>query len=279
MFTRRTILTSALALATAPGAALAKPFVSTRLTVTPRGAGPDVILIHGVNSSRNVWNATLPALAGHRAHLVQIAGFAGVAAGGNAKGPVVASLAAEIARYIAETGLRKPTVIGHSMGGTIALMLAARWPGRVGRLMVVDMLPQPAGLLGGTAAGLGPLAESLQRMFSTTPRGRENFAQLMRLFSPPGSNSDPDVTSRVLSELAAIDLTPELPRITAPSTIVYATPAPGASLTPAQVAQSYTAGYRPLRGAKLIAVPNSGHMVMLDQPTRFNAAVRQFLAR
>jgi N-formylmaleamate deformylase len=276
---RRSVLAGALALGVMPRAARAAPFASTRLTVTVRGTGPDVVLIHGVNSSRNIWANTLPAFAGNRAHLVQIAGFAGVPAGGNAHGSIVASLAAELARYIVEAKLERPAIIGHSMGGTIGLMLAARWPARVGRLMVVDMLPAPAGLLGGTAAGLGPLAQGLQRLFSTTPQGRDGFANLMRMFAPPGSNSDPDVIGRTLAELAAIDLTADLPKITAPATIVYATPPPGETLTPAQVRQSYVTAYRSLKGAKLVAIPDSGHMVMLDQPARFNVAVDVFLAR
>jgi pimeloyl-ACP methyl ester carboxylesterase len=144
--------------------------------------------------------------------------------------------------------------------------------------MVVDMLPQPAGMIGGTASGMGPFAQQLQRMFGTTPESRDNFASLMRMFSPPGTNSDADMTGRVLSELAAIDLTAELPRIAAPMTVVFATPRAGASQTPAQVRQTFASAYSRARAARLVAIADSGHMVMLDQPARFNQAVRTFLA-
>ena len=49
------------------------------------------------------------------------------------------------------------------MGGTLAMMIAARRPDLVGRLMVVDMYPQPAGLFGGTAESFSPLAASSPR--------------------------------------------------------------------------------------------------------------------
>src|SRR3546814_12890155 len=88
---------------------------------------------------------------GYVDHLVQVAGFAGTPAGGNASGKVVAPVAAEIARYIDEANLRTPALIGHSMGGTLAMMIAARHPAAVGRVMGVDMLPAPAGLLGSGA--------------------------------------------------------------------------------------------------------------------------------
>ena len=51
---------------------------------------------------------------------------------------IAAPAAEEIARDIREQGLQKPAVVGHSMGGTIAMMLAARHPDSVGRLMVVS---------------------------------------------------------------------------------------------------------------------------------------------
>ncbi len=275
---RRTLLMGTLAAGLMPRLAAAAPFTSSRLTVTVQGAGPDVILIHGVDSSRAIWNGTMAALSGCRSHLVQIAGFAGVPAGGNAKGQIVGALAAEIARYIADARLIRPALIGHSMGGTIAMMVASRWPARVGRLMVVDMLPAPAGLLGGNAEGWGPLADRLTEMFTATPEGRRSFGSLMRMFGGSGATSDPDVTARSLRELAAIDLTPELPRITAPMTVAFATPAPGGALTPAQIRQTYTTAYRGAKQARLVPIAESGHMVMLDQPARFNAAVRSFLA-
>jgi len=275
---RRTMLIGALAAGLAPRAAIAAPFASSRLTVTVRGSGPDVILIHGLDSSRGVWNGTLPALAGYRSHLVQIAGFAGAPAGGNAKGPIVGALAGEIARYIAEARLIRPALIGHSMGGTIAMMVAARWPARVGRLMVVDMLPAPAGLFGGDAQGMGPIASRLADLFTATPEGRQSFGSLMRMFGGSGATSDPDVTAGALRELAAIDLTPELPKIVAPMTVAFATPAQGSALTPAQVRQNYATAYRGAKRLTLAPIADSGHMVMFDQPARFNAAVRSFLA-
>lgn len=261
----------------------AAPFASSRISVVVRGQGPDAILIHGVDSSRDVWSGTIAALPGYRWHLVQISGFAGVPAGGNAQGRVVAPAAAEIARYIAEAKLIRPAIIGHSMGGTIALMLAARYPGRVGKAMVVDMLPAPAGLLGGTASGLGPLADRLSEMFTATPEGRNTFASLMTMFggsanAAPDRRSDPDVTARALQELARIDMTPELAKIAVPLTVIYATPAPGGSIDPARVAQNYRDAYAQAKAAKLVGVANSGHMIMYDRPTEFRAALRTFLA-
>ena len=130
-----------LAACATPGPIHSGGFQSDRISVTTTGSGPDVVLIPGLTSSPEIWAGTTAAVPGYRYHLVQVAGFAGVPAGGNASGLVMAPVAEEIARYIRGSGLRRPSIIGHSMGGSLAMMVAARHPQAVSRLMVVDMLP------------------------------------------------------------------------------------------------------------------------------------------
>src|SRR3569623_363961 len=139
--------------------AAAAAFAPTRFAVEVIGSGPDVILIPGLTASKNVWRPAVAAVPGYRYHIIQVAGFAGAPARGNEQGAVVAPLADEIARYIAANRLDHPAVVGHSMGGTLALMIAARYPARVGKVMVVDMLPQPAELLGASASGIRGFAD------------------------------------------------------------------------------------------------------------------------
>src|SRR5215217_4848986 len=94
-------------------AAAAEPSAPARFTVTVEGTGTDVILIPGLASSSAVFDATAERLkAGHRVHRIQVAGFAGAPAAGNAEGPVVAPLAEALAAYIASNRLRAPAVIG-----------------------------------------------------------------------------------------------------------------------------------------------------------------------
>jgi len=265
------------AAAAAPATAPA-PFVPTRFSVVVSGQGPDVILIPGLAGSRSVWRAGAAAVPGYRYHFVQVAGFAGAPAGGNRSGQVVAPLAAELARYIAANRLDRPALVGHSMGGSVAMMVAARHPSRVGRVMVVDMLPQPAGLFGSSAAGVRSLANAL-RIMGQGPEGRPMVESAIRLFAgrqAAGSRSDPDVVARATHELALTDLTPELARVRSPLTIVYASPHPERRLF---IDRAYRSAYAGVPQARLVRIDQSGHLVMADQPARFAAELEKFLTR
>jgi N-formylmaleamate deformylase len=258
----------------AVAAPAAKPFAPTRFTVETVGSGPDVILIPGLTASKEVWRGTVNAVPGYRYHLIQVAGFAGTPARGNSKGEVVAPLAAEIARYIASKGLRRPALVGHSMGGTVAMLVAAHHPALAGKVMVVDMLPRPAGIVGSSAAGARGLADALSGL-SASPEGRQLIESAIRLFGPPeaaNGRSDPDVVARATRELATLDLAPELPRLRAPLTVLYASP-------DASRRASADATYRSAYGsrARLVRIDGSGHMIMYDQPAKFRSALKAFL--
>jgi pimeloyl-ACP methyl ester carboxylesterase len=137
--------------------------------------------------------------------------------------------------------------------------------------MVVDMLPQPAGLFGSSAANLGPLAGSLRNIVSS-PSGRRLFESFL---GNRGDRSDPEVVSRAMHELANIDLTRDLPKIKAPLSVVYAARDPEDAL---RAERSYRNGYASAK-AELVRVDNSGHMIMYDQPARFARALKDFLSR
>jgi N-formylmaleamate deformylase len=258
--------------------AAAPAFTPSRFSVEVVGNGPDVILIPGLTASKEVWRSTVAAVPGYRYHLIQVAGFAGAPARGNTRGDVVAPLAEEIARYIQAAKLAKPALVGHSMGGTVATMVAARHPALAGRVMVIDILPQPAGLVGARSADLRGLA-GLLRGLGSTEEGRGLIDGAIRLFGDDqavNTRSDPDVVARATQELAVTDLRPELPRIRARLTILYAVADPAYTASTDRI---YRNAYARARGARLIRIERSGHMIMRDQPARFRETLKAFLTR
>lgn len=259
--------------------AVAAPFKPSRISVLVRGTGPDVILIPGLSSSRGVWSGTVAAVPGYRYHLVQVAGFAGTPAAGNSAGRVAAPVADEIARYIAASRLGRPAIVGHSMGGSIAMMIGARHPGVAGRVMVVDMLPSPARPFGVPPAAVRPLAELIGGEMAGVGQLRRDLKSLVGRFGNSdwlGSRNDAGVVGRSVSELLATDLTPELGRIRAPLTVVYACSA-RLSYACGTVSRAFSSAYSKRPGTRLVRIDRSGHTIMWDQPAAFQAELRRFL--
>ncbi|CAN5285596.1 alpha/beta hydrolase [soil metagenome] len=273
-------------------------FVSDRLHVRVDGeaGGRDIILIPGLSSSPEVWQGTVEHLgAGWRVHRIHIQGFAGAPAEGNATGPVAAPVAEEIARYITENRLDHPIVVGHSMGGTIGLMLAARHPDLVGKLMVVDMIPfmgamftQP-GQPPVTPESVAPIADQIHEGMINGPldayqaRAAQTINTMIKTEAArPGPLHDTETSDRATSanayrELIVTDLRPELSKITAPTEVVYAVfNAPG--MTPAVTDGIYASLFQTLAGVTLKRVDDSWHFIMLDQPAAFYADLDAFVA-
>ncbi|MDQ3126730.1 MAG: alpha/beta hydrolase [Pseudomonadota bacterium] len=254
----------------------------------------DIILIPGLSSSPHVWDGLTEELKGrYRVHRIHVQGFAGAAAEDNATGNVSAPVAEDLARYIAEQGLNKPAVIGHSMGGTIGMMLAARHPDSVGKLMVVDMVPFMGAMFAmpgtnPTPESVAPMADQIYTGMSTSPREQyqqQADAQIVAMINTEAlragpledsRTSDRAVSASAFRELIVTDLRPELGRITAPTTVLYVR-FNDPRMTNDMVDGIYRASFANLPGATLTRIDDSAHFIMLDQPARFAAEVNAFL--
>lgn len=289
----RPIATLALFLAAA-AAAPADPnrlYPTSRLTTLERisvetiGAGPDVVLIPGLGSSRATWRATADRLqTTHRLHLIQVAGFAGEPARANAApGPLIKPVADQIETYIEQAHLTRPAVIGHSLGGVIAMRLALDHPEDVGKLMIVDTLAFYTELFAGvkaTAGGAQPYADTMGKQMlgqsdADFAKGAAqaaagmatNPADQTRIQSWAVASARP-VFVRAMQEDMTTDLRPEVAHLAMPVTVYYE-----ASLAPL-----ITADYAPVPHATLVAAaPGARHFVMYDDPQGFNAALDRFL--
>lgn len=271
-----------------------------RITVLVEGDGPDVVLIPGLSSPRSVWNVAADRLKGsHRLHRVQIRGF-GDAAGVNAEGPVLDPMMRELADYIddciTDQGRAAPAIIGHSMGGLTGLMIAARAPGEVARLMIVDALPFIGTLFNpaATAESTKPQAEQMAAMMraqygqptpatpvtdpgpasmaagmSNSAAGRTAIVGWMR-------QADPRVTAQIFYDVMTTDMRSELGAVAAPVTLLYAQD--DALMTPERAKAAFEPQYAGLARFSAHMVPGSRHFIMLDQPEAFADAVDAFLA-
>lgn len=109
-------------------------------SVTKIGKGNQaLIFIPGFASSGDVWNETVDSLkSDYTCYVLTMAGFAGVPPKDNISFEYWKT---EIAKFIKENKINKPIVIGHSMGGGLAMAIAADYPDLLNKFVVVDALP------------------------------------------------------------------------------------------------------------------------------------------
>jgi pimeloyl-ACP methyl ester carboxylesterase len=201
---------------------------------------------------------------------------------------VLEPLVEEVAAYAAK--LDKPAIIGHSLGGLMAIEIAAKYPASVDRVMIVDALPFYALLFAPTATVemVKPQAEVMRAQ--TAAMTDEQFvagqdrtmAMLVKSDTArPAAKqwslaSDRKVMATAMYEDMISDTRPLLPQIKAKTTILYAYDAQMGR--PAEFLDDmYSTAYVGLAGAKLKRVDGAFHFLMLDQPEAFAKEVDAFL--
>ena len=270
--------------------AQAAPVEFRDLRVEVVGQGRPVVMIPGLNSAASVWAETCAALQpGVQCHIVQLPGFAGA--------PAVATenfrlaMRDRLLAYLDDRQLAQPVVMGHSLGGALALQMAAERPGRIERLVIVDSLPFLAGLRGMTPeAARGMAAGMRQQMLGATKEqweagtrqgagGMSRTPANVERVVAWGLASDRATTAQAMSELWAEDLRPLLPRITTPTLVLGAWAAyepMGATLDSTR--GIFEAQYAGLKGAKVAMSQRGHHFLMWDDADWLVGEVKGFLA-
>ena len=114
-----------------------------RLHVVERGQGPALLLIHGLGGQlRNFSRILEPLAARHRVILVDRPG-SGYSVSDALVQPSLADQARSLAGLVDALRLDRPVVVGHSLGGALALMLAIQHPERVGGLALLSPFTRP----------------------------------------------------------------------------------------------------------------------------------------
>jgi pimeloyl-ACP methyl ester carboxylesterase len=110
----------------------------TTISVTDTGHGPAVVLLHGWPVTTMHWRHVVPVLlrAGYRTVEVEVRGLGDTSTGrgDHAK----ATLAREVLAALDAIGVRRFAVVGHDVGATVALLMAAEQPGRVAAIAVEE---------------------------------------------------------------------------------------------------------------------------------------------
>lgn len=235
------------------------------------GEGRPVLLLHGWGASAPAMRPIFDALrSDHAVYALDFPGF-----GQSALPPVpwsVGDYAELVAAFLDSLGIARADVIGHSFGGRVGIVLAAKWPAKVERLVLVDSAgirraPPPsrsvlrAGLRAGkalvSAPGLGWL------------RSRAEAVARDRLGSEDYRSAGP--LRETFVKVVAEDLSPYLPRIQAPTLLIWGERDEDTPVADGRAMESS------IPDAGLVVLPGAGHFSYLDRPADFSRIVRHFL--
>ena len=151
-----------------------------RLWFQQAGAGAPLVLLHGLGASSADWEYQVPEFA--RGYQVVAPDFRGHGASDRSGEYGVARFAADTWALLDHLKLRAPTLVGHSMGGAVAMQMALDRPGAVPRLVLANTLPS---FLADTPAKRAMLWLRLIMMGLLGPR-RMSEIMTRRLYPHPG---------------------------------------------------------------------------------------------
>jgi pimeloyl-ACP methyl ester carboxylesterase len=257
------------------------------------GSGPVLVLVHGITSSSATWGRVMPYLA--RRFTVIAPDLAGHGESAKPKGDYsLGAHASGVRDLLLALGHERATLVGHSLGGGIAMQFSYQFPERCERLVLVDsgglgrevslllraatlpgsefVLPLLAatrvldvgervgGLLGRLGLGVGTDVEEMARGHSTLSSGdaRAAFVHTLRSVVEPGGQRV-DASDRLY-------LAGQLPLL-----LIWGENDSIIPLAHAKATQEH------VPGSRLEVFPRSGHFPQLDEPERFLDVLSDFI--
>jgi len=255
----------------------AEPF---RVSVSGKGKQA-IVFIPGFACSGDVWTSTRAAFEQtHKCYTFTMAGFAGVPAQGS---PSFRGWETAIAAYLKAKHIEHPVIVGHSMGGGLALALAADYPELASRVIVVDALPCLAALMNPSFHAKEPndCSELIGQVKALSP---ERFTQMQeaataRLVADTSKRplvlgwsmqSDRGTFGAIYCDFLNTDLRGTLAPISCPVLVLLEAPFK-------DYKETVAAQYKDLKDAQLVYADKGLHFIMYDDVSWYMDQLKGFI--
>jgi pimeloyl-ACP methyl ester carboxylesterase len=263
----------------------------TTFDVKVTGKGKPILLIPGLTCGSNVWDGTVARLKDrYECHVLTLPGFAGQPA---VEGPFLEPVRDDIIAYVKAKGLRRPAIVGHSLGAFLGFSLESTAPDLFGPLVAVDGGPWQMAVFDprSTVDSIRPQVEAMKKGMAAgnaTPGGFEKGTRsfLVTQVKDPkhvdfilsqSAKSDPETVTNAMVELMLTDLRPAAAKITSPVLLFAAGDWADTDQKKQMLRRGYEMQVANVKNAKVIPVWGARHFVMFDQPDLFHKELERFL--
>ncbi|HEY1745881.1 MAG TPA: alpha/beta fold hydrolase [Xanthobacteraceae bacterium] len=257
---------------------------SLRANVRVQGAGPTVVLLHGLSAALDWWDSVAgPLAADHRVVSIDLLGHGGTAAPASNYG--IKRQADLVAAILDELDIGRADVIGHSMGGDVATAFVEAHPKRVDSLVLIDCPPAATERYNlATELYLMPVVGELLSHLRANEAVRWSLSQAFAPgFKVPGHFVDDVLQVPYAALRSAHDESFAFRRAkTIVARLGAIRPAPPllvivGSLDPF-VSPGSTKAFDQIPGANIVTLAGVGHSPMVEAPAETLAIIRSFLS-
>jgi pimeloyl-ACP methyl ester carboxylesterase len=264
-----------------------------RVAYQQAGEGPVLLLVHGITSSAGAWREVLPALAEN--HLVIAPDLLGHGRSAKPRGDYsLGAYASGIRDLLLALGHERATVVGHSLGGGVAMQFSYQFPERTERLALVSSggLGEEVHLL--LRAATLPGSEFVLPLLASRPlldagewvsrtlgrfglKAGPDVAEMARGYA---SLADRDTRAAFVHTLRSI-VDPSGQRVSARDRLYLASELPSLIVwgerDPILPVAHGREAHEEIPGSRLEIIPDAGHFPMLDDPRRFAGILTEFI--
>jgi pimeloyl-ACP methyl ester carboxylesterase len=247
------------------------------------GAGRPIILLPGFTTPGSVWESTIKGLEGpFQTHAVSYAGFGGIVPIAT---PWYDQIKTQLANYIRENNIRNLVLIGHSMGGNLAIDLAAELPEHISGLILVESIPCMREMMmpGVPASSLqydSPYNNQVLQMnddafkqMATGMSQNMTFNQSkVPLLVEWSMKADRKTYVYGYTDLLKLDLRDALKNISI-NTLILGASFPDKNM----ILSTYEKQYANLQSKEILIADNSKHFIMFDQPDWLQKNINVYL--
>lgn len=233
----------------------------------------ELVLIHGLGASAEIWNDIMPYLANaFQVHVYELHGHGETP---RLPSPTIQAESDALREWVEEQGLVYPALVGHGMGGMIAMQYAFDHPADVQRLVVLDAGPRQIASDEQKAEIADELLQDYDRLVASRFIDISGDPEICEQAVDWALRTDAVTFTSLLMSSFDWDLTADLPRQSVPMLVVGSAaylPEPG---NERMWLTHY--GYEKARVLSYKRVADAGHYLMMEQPAFLASVLTAFL--